>query len=84
LKNAAIPIVTTIGDESINVVTGVIIIETIFGWPGIGALTVEALSIRDVPLIEATVFVLVLMVLTINLIVDLIYTLLNPRLKLGT
>ncbi len=83
LKNAAIPIVTTIGDETINVVTGVIIIETIFGWPGIGALTVDALAIRDVPLIEATVFVLVLMVLTINLIVDLIYTLLNPRLRFG-
>ena len=83
LKNAAIPIVTTIGDETINVITGVIIIETVFGWPGIGALTVDALRIRDVPLIEATIFLLVLMVLGINLIVDLIYTLLNPRVRLG-
>ncbi|MEP2780894.1 MAG: ABC transporter permease [Pseudoruegeria sp.] len=83
LKNAAIPIVTTIGDETINVVTGVIIIETIFGWPGIGALTVDALSIRDVPLVEATVFLLVLMVLTINLLVDLAYAFLNPRLRIG-
>lgn len=84
LKNASIPIVTTIGDETINVVTGVIIIETIFGWPGIGALTVEALAIRDVPLIEATVFILVVMVLAINLIVDLIYLILNPRVRLGS
>ncbi|MEP5007710.1 ABC transporter permease, partial [Roseobacter sp.] len=83
LKNAAIPIVTTIGDETINVVTGVIIIETIFGWPGIGALSVDALSIRDVPLVEATVFLLVLMVLTINLLVDLAYAFLNPRLRIG-
>ena len=60
-----------------------IIIETVFGWPGIGALTVDALRIRDVPLIEATIFLLVLMVLGINLIVDLIYTLLNPRVRLG-
>lgn len=82
LKNAAIPIVTTIGDETINVVTGVIIIETIFGWPGIGALTVDALSIRDVPLVEATVFLLVLMVLSINLLVDLTYAFLNPRLRI--
>ncbi|MEM8564221.1 MAG: ABC transporter permease [Pseudomonadota bacterium] len=81
LKNAAIPIVTTIGDETINVVTGVIIIETIFGWPGIGALTVNALSIRDVPLVEATVFLLVLMVLTINLLVDIIYIFLNPQMR---
>lgn len=84
LKNAAIPIVTTIGDETINVITGVIIIETVFGWPGIGALTVEALAIRDVPLIEATIFLLVLMVLTVNLLVDLLYTILNPRIKLGS
>ncbi len=82
LKNAAIPIVTTIGDETINVVTGVIIIETVFGWPGIGALTVDALSIRDVPLVEATVFVLVIMVLVINLLVDLAYAALNPRLRI--
>ncbi|MCY4459533.1 MAG: ABC transporter permease [Albidovulum sp.] len=83
LKNASIPIVTTIGDETINVITGVIIIETVFGWPGIGALTVDALKIRDVPLIEATIFLLVLMVLCINLIVDLLYAVLNPRVKLG-
>ena len=83
LKNAAIPIVTTIGDETATVVTGVIIIETVFGWPGIGALTVDALRIRDVPLIEATVFLLVVMVLAINLIVDLLYTVLSPRVRLG-
>ena len=83
LKNAAIPIVTTVGDETINIITGVIIIETVFGWPGIGALTVDALKIRDVPLIEATIFLLVLMVLAINLIVDLLYALLNPRVRLG-
>lgn len=82
LKNAAIPIVTTIGDETINVITGVIIIETIFGWPGIGSLTVDALSIRDVPLVEATVFLLVIMVLSINLLVDLTYALLNPQLRI--
>lgn len=84
LKNAAVPIVTTIGDETINVVTGVIIIETVFGWPGIGALTVDALGIRDVPLVEATVFLLVLIVLAINLTVDLIYAILNPRLRIGS
>lgn len=82
LKNAAIPIVTTIGDETVNVVTGVIIIETVFGWPGIGALTVDALAIRDVPLIEATIFLLVLVVLGINLAVDLAYVALNPRVRL--
>ncbi len=83
LKNAAIPIVTTIGDETVNVITGVIIVETVFGWPGIGSLTIEALAIRDIPLIEATIFLLVLMVLSVNVIVDLLYTFLSPRVRLG-
>tara|TARA_B110000438_G_C15596472_1_gene556091 strand:- start:196 stop:771 length:576 start_codon:yes stop_codon:yes gene_type:complete len=81
LRNASIPIVTTIGDETINILTGVIIIETVFAWPGIGALTVDALKLRDLPLIEATIFLLIVMVLLVNFTVDLMYYFLNPRAK---
>ena len=81
LRNASIPIVTTIGDETINIITGVIIIETVFAWPGIGALTVDALKLRDLPLIEATIFLLIVMVLIVNFAVDLMYYFLNPRAK---
>lgn len=82
LRNASIPIVTTIGDETINIITGVIIIETVFAWPGIGALTVDALKLRDLPLIEATIFLLIVMVLLVNFAVDLLYYFLNPKAKI--
>ncbi|MCY6383033.1 ABC transporter permease [Hoeflea prorocentri] len=83
LRNSAVPVITTIGDETVTLVTGVIIVESIFGWPGVGALTVDALAIRDVPLIEATIFVLLIVVLTINLLVDLSYLILDPKLGKG-
>ncbi|GAA3725675.1 peptide/nickel transport system permease protein [Spinactinospora alkalitolerans] len=82
LKNAAIPIMTMLGDELANVMTGAIVVEVVFGWPGIGALVVSALSIRDLPLIEASIFVIAIMVILINLAVDLSYKYLNPKVRL--
>lgn len=81
LKNAAIPIATLIGDELANILTGTIVVEVVFAWPGIGGLLVEALSSRDLPLVEATVFTLAVIVITVNLVVDLIYTRLDPRVR---
>jgi peptide/nickel transport system permease protein len=81
LKNAAIPIITISGDELISLIGGAIVIETVFGWPGIGLLTIQALERRDLPLIEATVFVTALMVILTNLFVDITYTYLNPRIR---
>ncbi len=78
-KNAAVPVVTISGDEAAAIITGVIIIEFIFAWPGIGQLTLDALSRRDLPIVQAAVFVMVVMVVLINLIVDMLYTALNPR-----
>jgi len=79
MKNAAVPVVTITGDEAAAIITGVIIIEFIFAWPGIGQLTLDALSRRDLPIVQAAVFVMVVMVVLINLIVDMLYTALNPR-----
>lgn len=81
LKNAAIPIVTIIGDELANILTGVIIIEFIFAWPGIGQLTLDALSRRDLPMVQAAIFVLVVLVMITNLLVDVAYTVLNPKVR---
>lgn len=79
MKNAAVPVVTISGDEAASIITGVIIIEFIFAWPGIGQLTLDALSRRDLPIVQAAVFVMVVMVVLINLFVDMLYTALNPR-----
>lgn len=81
LKNAAIPISTLVGDELSNILTGTIVVEIVFAWPGIGSLLVEALSRRDLPLVEATIFVLALTVIVVNLVVDLTYTRLDPKVR---
>lgn len=81
LKNASISIVTLMGDELAGFMNGATITETIFGWPGLGKLLIDAITARDLPLITATVFVVALMVMAINLIIDLIYTWLDPRIS---
>tara|TARA_B100000809_G_scaffold110020_1_gene108556 strand:+ start:14 stop:571 length:558 start_codon:yes stop_codon:yes gene_type:complete len=79
LKNAAISIVTLMGDELAGFMNGATITETIFAWPGLGKLLIDAINARDLPVVTATVFVVALMVMLINLIVDLVYTWLDPR-----
>ena len=81
LKNASISIVTLMGDELAGFMNGATITETIFGWPGLGKLLIDAINARDLPLITATVFVVALMVMSINLIIDLAYTWLDPRIS---
>ena len=79
LKNAAIPIITISGDEIATFLNGAVVIETLFAWPGIGSLFIGAIERRDLPLIEACVFVVAVMVIVVNLIVDLTYARLDPR-----
>lgn len=81
LKNAAIPVVTISGDMLSSMLNGAILIEKVFAWPGIGFLTYQALQRRDLPLVEAAVFVVAFMVIVVNLLVDLSYTYLNPKIR---
>lgn len=81
LKNAAIAIITLIGDEIVSLVNGAIVVETVFAWPGIGLLLIEAIKRRDLPVVEATVATIGVMVILINLAVDLSYGFLDPRIR---
>ena len=81
LKNASISIVTLMGDELAGFMNGATITETIFAWPGLGKLLIDAINSRDLPVVTASVFVIALMVMLINLMVDLIYTWLDPRIS---
>jgi peptide/nickel transport system permease protein len=83
LKNAAIPIATLIGDEAASLLNGAVVIETVFGWPGVGILLIQAIERRDLPLIEASVFVIAVMIVTVNLLVDLTYSFMDPRVRYG-
>ena len=79
LKNAAIPIITLSGDEAAALLNGAVVIETLFGWPGVGVLLIQAIERRDLPVIEAAVITIAVMIVSVNLIVDLIYARIDPR-----
>jgi peptide/nickel transport system permease protein len=83
LKNAAIPVVTIIGMELGTLLGGAVITETIFAWPGVGRLAVQAIYNRDYPVVQAAVFFLASVFVLVNLVVDLLYTYLDPRVKLA-
>ncbi len=83
LKNAFIPIITLSGDEAISTLNGAVVVETVFAWPGLGLLIVSAVTNRDLPLIEALVFVVAIMIIVTNLLVDLTYSFLDPKVRYG-
>ena len=83
LKNAAIPVATLVGDEAASLLNGAVVIETVFGWPGVGILLIQAIERRDLPLIEASVMVIAVMIVTVNLVIDLTYSFLDPRVRYG-
>lgn len=82
-SNSAIPVVTALGTRFASMLNGVVIVEVVFQWPGVGSLVVEALRTRDLPLIQATVLVTVVLALLVQLAVDLLYPLMDPRVRLG-
>jgi peptide/nickel transport system permease protein len=81
LKNASIPIVTIIGIELGTLLGGSVITETIFAWPGVGRLSVQAIFNRDYPVVQAAVFILASTFVIVNFMVDLAYTWLDPRIR---
>jgi ABC-type dipeptide/oligopeptide/nickel transport system permease component len=81
LKNALIPITTLIGLQFGGLLGGAFIIETIFGWPGVGRLAVQSIFVRDFPVIQGTVFLVAVAYLAANLIVDVTYAWLDPRIR---
>jgi len=83
MKNAMIPIITIIGLQVGAVLSGAVITETVFAWPGVGRLMVQAISTRDFPVVQATVMIVALIFVTVNLLVDLAYAWFDPRIKYG-
>jgi peptide/nickel transport system permease protein len=81
LRNAAVPIVTVIGLGIAVLIGGVVVTESVFSIPGLGRLTVDAVLARDYPTVQAVVLLFSLTYVIINLIVDLAYTFLDPRIR---
>lgn len=82
LRNSLIPVLTVGGDLLIQMLNGAVIIETVFGWPGIGKLTIDAIGHRDFALIQASVIVVAAIVFVVNLLLDVSYAVLDPRIRL--
>ncbi len=83
LKNIMIPVVTIIGLEFGSVIAFSVVTETIFAWPGMGKLIIDSIHVLDRPMIVAYLMIIVLMFVVINLLVDCLYTALDPRVRLG-
>ena len=81
LRNALIPIVALAGIQLAHLLGGVVIAETIFSWPGLGSLILEGVSSRDYSLVQAGVLVISTIFVTVNLIVDLVYGIIDPRIR---
>ena len=83
LKNALIPVVTILGLQFGNVLSGAVVVEVIFGRPGIGSYLVQAIQAKDIPVVQSIVLLIAVVYIVINLVVDLIYGLLDPRIRLS-
>jgi peptide/nickel transport system permease protein len=81
LKNALIPVVTIVGGQLGTLLAGTVIVETIFALPGMGRLTVEAILFRDYPVVQTNVMLVAATLVTLNLLVDLTYAWLDPRIR---
>ncbi len=81
LKNAMVPVVTIIGVEMASLLSGVVITEQIFSWPGLGRLSIEAVTNRDFPVLRGTVLFMALIFMITNILVDLSYALFDPRIR---
>ena len=83
LRNSALPLVTMLGLELAELLTGAVIVETVFAWPGIGRLAIESVSSRDYPVVQTAVLLIASIFVVINLLVDLSYLVLDPRTRNG-
>ena len=81
LRNAMLPVITVAGDQAAGIINGAVIVETIFGFPGIGKLMIEAIYNRDFAVIQAAVMVTAVAIFVMNIVIDLAYALLDPRIR---
>jgi dipeptide transport system permease protein len=80
-RNALIPVVTTIGLQVGTLMAGAILTETIFSWPGIGKWMIDAIGKRDYVVVQSGLLIIALIVMAVNLIVDVLYAVINPRIR---
>jgi peptide/nickel transport system permease protein len=83
-KNALIPVLTLAGINFVIMISVAVVVETVFAWPGVGRLLYEGVAFRDFPVVQGTVLMLGAMTVTVNLIVDILYAVIDPRIRLAS
>ncbi|MGE5697693.1 MAG: ABC transporter permease [Candidatus Sericytochromatia bacterium] len=83
VRNALVPVLTITGIQLATILGGVIVVEVVFAWPGLGRLTYQAVAARDYPVIQGAVLLIAVMFLLINLLVDMLYAVVDPRIRLS-
>lgn len=83
LRNALLPVITLLGLQLGTLLGGAVITETVFSWPGIGQLTIEAIQRRDYPVVQACVLLISLSYVVVNILTDIVYAWVDPRIRLG-
>jgi peptide/nickel transport system permease protein len=81
LRNAALPVITVAGDQATGIVNGAVIVETIFGFPGVGKLMIDAITQRDFAVVQAAILVTAIAIFVMNILIDLAYAVLDPRIR---
>jgi peptide/nickel transport system permease protein len=81
LRNAMLPVITVAGDQAAGLLNGAVVVETIFGFPGIGKLMIDSILQRDFTVIMAAIMVTALAIFVMNILIDLAYALLDPRIR---
>jgi len=81
LRNCAIPLITYIGLQFGNLIGGIVVVEKVFNWPGLGTLAFDAIAARDYPVLQGTVTMLALIIVVVNLLVDMAYGVVDPRIR---
>lgn len=81
LRNALLPVITVAGDQAAGIINGAVIVETIFGFPGVGKVMIDAISYRDFSVIQASVIVTAMAVFLMNVVIDILYAVLDPRIR---
>ena len=83
LRNSMISMITVAGDQAVGMLNGAVVVETVFGWPGVGKLMIDAINQRDFALVQVAVLVTALAIFSLNVVIDLIYAMLDPRIRLS-
>ncbi len=83
LRNATLPVITVAGDQAVGIINGAVIVETVFGFPGIGKLMIDAITQRDFAVVQAAILVTALAIFAMNILIDLAYGVLDPRIRHG-